>query len=211
MQSAASSRVFVPPAPVFFVEVRGVPAAAHLSKNEKFRSSTVKIMKPGHAPVKVAASQPAQAKTERAVPVIAHSFAAAPLFTTTPSEQASAAEVHGDGKVTGRPAAASVREEGSAEKAEFVGPGFNAAYLKNAPPQYPPLARRLKLQGRVLLAVLVDAGGRPQRVLVKESSGFSSLDEAALEAVEKWVFIPAKRGSKSVPASVDVPIRFRLT
>jgi outer membrane transport energization protein TonB (TC 2.C.1.1.1) len=45
---------------------------------------------------------------------------------------------------------------------------------------------------------------------VQTGSGSSRLDEAALEAVKKWQFVPAKRGEQSVSASVVVPVRFSI-
>ncbi|MFI3119611.1 MAG: TonB family protein, partial [Methylococcaceae bacterium] len=41
-------------------------------------------------------------------------------------------------------------------------------------------------------------------------SGSSRLDQAALEAVKKWRFVPAKRGEQAVSASVVVPVRFSI-
>lgn len=83
-------------------------------------------------------------------------------------------------------------------------------YLKNPPPPYPEIARRLKQEGLVLLMVNVDAHGWPSSVHVKESSGYRFLDEAALKAVRKWKFSPAKINSLPIPSNVDVPIRFQL-
>ena len=92
----------------------------------------------------------------------------------------------------------------------IVGPSYDAAYLNNAPPRYPAMARRLKLQGTATIRVLVDTDGRPQRIRLSRSSGIGVLDEAALEAVQHWTFVPARQGNTPVTAEVDVPLRFRL-
>jgi protein TonB len=76
---------------------------------------------------------------------------------------------------------------------------------------YPPAARRLKLEGTVTLRVLVSSDGRPQRVSLRRSSGVRLLDEAALEAVGHWSFVPARQGDKRIATEVDVPLRFRLS
>jgi protein TonB len=89
-------------------------------------------------------------------------------------------------------------------------PRFNAAYLDNPAPYYPSQARRLGEEGRVLLRVLVSAAGHAQRVEVARSSGSPRLDDAAVEAVRRWRFVPAKRGSEAIAASVHVPIVFSL-
>ncbi len=89
-------------------------------------------------------------------------------------------------------------------------PKFGAEYLQNPAPEYPPLARRKGEQGRVLLQVLVSETGKAEKVKIETGSGYSSLDQAALEAVRKWSFIPAKKGSRPVSAYVIVPVRFSL-
>jgi periplasmic protein TonB len=89
-------------------------------------------------------------------------------------------------------------------------PRFDAAYLQNPPPVYPALARRLGEQGRVLLRVLVTTTGLADRVEVKTSSGAQRLDQAALDAVKRWRFVPARQGDQAVSAWVVVPIAFSL-
>jgi protein TonB len=89
-------------------------------------------------------------------------------------------------------------------------PIFAADYLDNPPPGYPPLSRRVGEQGRVLLRVLVNPGGRADDVEVRSSSGHFRLDEAARQTVRGWRFVPAKRGDQPVPAWVLIPISFRL-
>ncbi|WP_052452526.1 energy transducer TonB [Noviherbaspirillum autotrophicum] len=87
---------------------------------------------------------------------------------------------------------------------------FDAAYLQNPAPVYPRLARKSREEGKVLLLVQVSASGEADNVQLKQTCGFPRLDEAAMDAVRKWRFIPARRGAESVAASVVVPIVFRL-
>ena len=87
---------------------------------------------------------------------------------------------------------------------------FDAAYLHNPRPNYPPLSRRLGEEGRVLLKVRVMPDGNPAAVDLEKSSNFERLDEAARQVVARWRFIPAKRGDDAIEASVIVPIVFRL-
>lgn len=56
----------------------------------------------------------------------------------------------------------------------------------------------------------VDASGAPSQVEIAESSGFTRLDRAALSAVKRWRFVPARRGSEAVAGRVIVPIHFNL-
>jgi protein TonB len=98
----------------------------------------------------------------------------------------------------------------AADTQAFQSPSFNAAYLDNPAPKYPSVSRRLGEQGLVLLRVQVTADGAAESVELQTGSGSSRLDQAALEAVKKWRFVPAKRGEQSVSASVVVPVRFSL-
>ena len=89
-------------------------------------------------------------------------------------------------------------------------PRFDADYLRNPAPAYPPLSRRLHEEGKVVLRVWVDTTGRPDQIEVKTSSGSPRLDNAAQEAVWRWQFVPARHGSEVVGAWVLVPITFVL-
>lgn len=87
---------------------------------------------------------------------------------------------------------------------------FDAAYLDNPRPNYPPLSRRLGEEGKVLLRVRVSPEGQAAAVDIEKSSNFERLDEAARQSIARWRFIPAKRGDKAIEASVIVPFVFRL-
>jgi TonB family protein len=84
------------------------------------------------------------------------------------------------------------------------------AYLKNPAPHYPMEARRNKWEGTVVLEAMVGVDGMVKNVTVKESSGHSILDDAALKTVRTWQFHPALLGSMKIESSVLVPVRFDL-
>ncbi|MBI3716013.1 MAG: energy transducer TonB [Betaproteobacteria bacterium] len=90
-------------------------------------------------------------------------------------------------------------------------PRFDMAYLNNPAPAYPPLAKRLNQQGRVLLRVRVSVAGLAEQVEIQSSSGVERLDVAAMEAVRRWRFVPARRGEEAVPGWAIVPIQFTLS
>lgn len=94
--------------------------------------------------------------------------------------------------------------------APVVAAQYNAAYLNNPAPKYPPMSRRLGEEGKVLLRVKVTADGLASAVELEKSSNFERLDEAAKQAVARWRFVPARRGDEAIEASVIVPIVFRL-
>lgn len=78
------------------------------------------------------------------------------------------------------------------------------------PPIYPEQARRKKQEGLVLVRAHVDSQGATKEVKVAQSSGFSLLDEAALQAVMQWAFVPATQNKKAISAWIEVPIDFKL-
>jgi len=57
---------------------------------------------------------------------------------------------------------------------------------------------------------LVSPDGETQETRVWRSSGQPLLDAAAVAAVRRWAFEPARHGGHAVAAWVEVPIHFRL-
>ncbi|MFO8025480.1 TonB family protein [Thiohalophilus sp.] len=107
------------------------------------------------------------------------------------------------------PLAESVQEADEPEPVTSE-PVFEADYLNNRPPAYPRASLRQGEQGNVRLRVRVGPDGEPQEVKLARSSGSARLDRAALEAVKRWRFEPARRGGTAVAAWVVVPITFKL-
>jgi TonB family protein len=70
-------------------------------------------------------------------------------------------------------------------------------------------ALRDKVQGSVELRVVVDANGVPQRVKIARPLGYG-LDANAVEAVEKWRFVPGMKDGRAVPTEVVVEQQFTL-
>ena len=77
-------------------------------------------------------------------------------------------------------------------------------------PRYPESARRAGVQGVTLLRVRVLENGRVGEVVVDQSAGFRDLDFAAMDAVKKWLFEPARRGKEAVSVWVMLPVKFEL-
>lgn len=94
-------------------------------------------------------------------------------------------------------------------RATDTAPLFDAAYLHNSAPDYPPMALERHWEGTVLLNVHVLANGTAREVTVITSSGHESLDTAALEAVADWRFVPAHRAGQAIDAWVHVPVVFK--
>ena len=121
----------------------------------------------------------------------------------TRSAAASAVAPHGCGASVGevtRPAIAPLTTPAAVSMAPLTPAHPVAGMESDRPPVYPEIARRRGQQGRVVLHVNVSAEGMPVAVTVAESSGYASLDTAALAAVQQWRFVPATRGGTPVPA-----------
>ena len=76
--------------------------------------------------------------------------------------------------------------------------------------EYPPLLRDAGIGGTVLVWFFIDEHGSVVRTLVRESSGFGGLDEAALKVAGIIQFTPALNRDKRVPVWISLPINFRL-
>jgi protein TonB len=162
-----------------------------------------------------AAATPALLKPSPARrPPPAPSLVGSTASTSSPSSMAATASAAAAGvavSTTSAPAnLASAASGPSGANAVLAEARYDAAYLHNPKPAYPPASRRGGEQGQVLLRVTVAADGSAQAVQVIAGSGFSRLDQAALEAVRRWKFVPAKRGDSPVDGVVRVPINFSL-
>jgi protein TonB len=98
----------------------------------------------------------------------------------------------------------------AAERETLTEASFHADYLHNPRPAYPREARIRGWEGVVRLRVRVSADGRCEQVEIQRGSGHEALDEAALQAVRQWRFVPARRGDTPVASWAIVPITFTL-
>jgi TonB family protein len=105
------------------------------------------------------------------------------------------------------------------EKVPDAGPDASGAYrlggdlrppkkLKDAPPDYPAIARQARVQGVVILEVRLDQQG-----LVTDARPLRSiplLDEAAIDAVKQWRYEPTLMNGVAVPVLMTVTVNFSL-
>ena len=85
--------------------------------------------------------------------------------------------------------------------------GLNAATTK-VQPEYPAMARQLKVEGSVELEAVVSESGAVEKVNIV--SGNPLLTRPAAEAVKKWKFAPFTAEGKAVKAVVPVSMSFKL-
>ena len=70
------------------------------------------------------------------------------------------------------------------------------------------MANRLRQYGQVVLRFLIDTNGVPQNIVVTKSSGYASLDEAALDNLKKHRFHPATENGRATTAWATLPYNF---
>jgi protein TonB len=78
----------------------------------------------------------------------------------------------------------------------------------NVPPAYPELARIAKIEGIVILEAVIDASGSVTSARVLR--GDPMLDPAALDAVKRWKFTPARLNDEAIPVVMTVTVQFKL-
>jgi TonB family protein len=85
--------------------------------------------------------------------------------------------------------------------------GLNAVTTKVAP-EYPPIARQLKIEGAVELEAVVTESGAVEKVNIV--SGNPVLTRPASDAIKKWKFAPFTSDGKAVKALVPVSLSFKM-
>jgi TonB family protein len=82
--------------------------------------------------------------------------------------------------------------------------------LKMTKPIYPLYAMENGLEGYVLVEAYVNEQGRVAGAWIRSAYGDESFEESALDAVEEFLFKPAKEAGKPIPFWVSFLIRFEL-
>jgi TonB family protein len=80
--------------------------------------------------------------------------------------------------------------------------------VKDVKPVYPPIAQSARVQGVIILEVLIDEGGSVANARVLRS--IPLLDAAALGAVSQWQFTPTELDGRRVAVIVTVTVNFTL-
>lgn len=76
-------------------------------------------------------------------------------------------------------------------------------------PKYPKPARKKRIEGKVVLLTVIAADGRAHDITITRSLE-RGLDEAAVKAVKKWRFDPAKKNGEPVAVQINIEVNFRL-
>ena len=76
-------------------------------------------------------------------------------------------------------------------------------------PEYSDKARKMKVNGTVVLSLIVGTDGLPHDINVYKKLGYG-LDEKAVKAVQKWKFQPAVKDGQPFEKQIYVDTSFRL-
>lgn len=81
--------------------------------------------------------------------------------------------------------------------------------LHRVEPQYPTIAKQIRLHGTVLLRALVTAQGTVENIQVV--SGPAILAQAARAAVKEWRYRPYNLNGTNIPVETEITVKFTLT
>jgi protein TonB len=83
-----------------------------------------------------------------------------------------------------------------------------AAVVTKTPPEYPAMAKQLKMQGLVELVVSVSESGEVTKVEIVK--GNPVLTASAVEAVKRWKFKPFEENGKAIAVIAPIELEFKL-
>lgn len=89
---------------------------------------------------------------------------------------------------------------------ETIGPQL----LYSTTPAYPESARAADEEGTVMVGLTISVSGTVTSAWVENSSGNSTLDQAAVNSVYSWRFAPAKQNGVAIEVQSRVPVSFTL-
>ena len=80
--------------------------------------------------------------------------------------------------------------------------------ISKAVPLYPPAAKKAKIQGKVVLSILIDKGGNVQSVTA--ISGPPELQQSAIDAVRQWKYKPYLLNGDPIEVESTVHVIYSL-
>lgn len=81
--------------------------------------------------------------------------------------------------------------------------------VRQTPVQYPPKAKRNKVEGRVVLRCLITTDGNADKIEVVESDPEGVFDENAMRSLKYWKFRPGVLKGEMVNTWVKIPMNFK--
>ena len=89
---------------------------------------------------------------------------------------------------------------------------FTRPFLREAsePVPYPHWARERNWQGELILAIEIREDGTVGRWKIMRSTGYELLNRAAIRAIQKWRFEPARQKGKPIASCIQIPVQFKI-
>lgn len=95
-----------------------------------------------------------------------------------------------------------------------MGPGsgdtMGPQLLSASKPPYPESARRSNIEGTARVGLTIESDGSVSSAWIISSSGNAALDDAAVNCVYSWRFVPAKQNGAAITVNSSVPVTFTL-
>ncbi len=197
--------------------------AAVRSKNKSMAAATASTpatpareRKPAKSPAPAAAGVPFAATTERAaLPPLQVEVVAGNRHINVPAKSNAIHLDVGSGatsSASGAPASANAPADArttSAGDRVQLSPQTAQSVTVSVPPDYPLLARQMKVQGAVSLQALISRDGTIQELQIL--SGPSILAAAAREAVKQWHFKPYLQNGQPVETQARITVNFTIS
>jgi len=97
-----------------------------------------------------------------------------------------------------------------AARADDAAPRLDSTYPNYQPP-YPDPAQINGEQGDVVLKVWVNGSGHVRKIGIARSSGFPDLDNAAIEGVWRWHYVPSRHGDDNTTVKISYRLPTAMT
>jgi TonB family protein len=129
---------------------------------------------------------------------------------TTVHSKSNAIQVNVGSETAAPPASPPVREGVvSAGDRVQLSPQAQQTVTRSVPPDYPLLARQMKVQGAVVLQALISREGSIQELQIVSGPGI--LATAAREAVKQWRFRPYYQNGNPVETQARITVNFTIS
>jgi periplasmic protein TonB len=100
-------------------------------------------------------------------------------------------------------------EDDNAPPPDFVAFSQEPVVIKRVEPEYPPLAQKAGLSGRVIAHIWIDKNGKVREVKIIKSDS-EIFNQAVIDAAKQWQFTPAMMKNGPVAVWFAVPFFFKL-
>jgi TonB family protein len=196
-------------------EVQDVTAPSRKASHTPAASVTsapvpaVRDRKPVKAPTKAIAEAPLTASTQRTVlpPMQMEVISGSHHLSVPAKSNAIHVDLGAEGAASG-PKAATGGVVSAADRVQ-LSPQTAQSVSLSVPPNYPLLARQMKVQGAVTLQALISREGTIQELQIL--SGPTILAAAAREAVRQWRFKPYLQNGEPIETQARITVNFTIS